>query len=141
MIIQLFVPCYYATLLFYKSNNLTNALFHSNWLKQSLIFKRMMIIFLQAVHRPITIVAGRMFTLNLTTFLSVRYIYYYYLEQHNFVYIHNFFSLCIRLSDWRILCMLCFDMFSKHQINKPKIELASFPPTFEHHKRSISTFK
>lgn len=71
VIIQLYVPCYFATLLFYKSNQLTNVLFHSNWIEHSPYFKKMLIIFLQAVYTPITILAGGTFKLNLSTFLSV----------------------------------------------------------------------
>lgn len=71
VVIQLFVPCFFGSILYYKTNRLTVALFHSDWIDKKLPFKRLFLMFMQSVSAPVTILAGRMFKLDMTTFLSV----------------------------------------------------------------------
>lgn len=71
MFIEIYIPCYFGTLLHYKSSKLTEAVFHSNWTEQSVKFKRFLLLFAQGTIRPIRIFAGGLFELNLPTFLSV----------------------------------------------------------------------
>lgn len=71
MLIEVYIPCFFGTLLYYKSNNLTEAAFHSNWMEQSPHFKRLLLMFGQGTIRPIRIFAGGLFELNLPIFLSV----------------------------------------------------------------------
>lgn len=71
MFIEIYIPCFFGTLLRYKSSNLTEAAFHSNWTEQSPRFKRFLLMFAQGTIRPIRICAGDLFELNLSIFLSV----------------------------------------------------------------------
>lgn len=71
MIIEIYIPCYFGTVLHFESDKLTQAAFHSNWIDQNPYFKRMMLMFGQGTIKPIRIFAGAMFELNLTTFISV----------------------------------------------------------------------
>lgn len=73
MFIEIYIPCYFGTLLRYESSKLTEAVFHSNWTEQNAKFKRLLLMFAQGTIRPIRIFAGGLFELNLPTFLSVNY--------------------------------------------------------------------
>lgn len=71
MMNQIFIPSYFGTLLTIKSNELTYSLFKSNWVTQDMNFKKAMIILTEKARKPIVIIVGGLFTLNLSTFLSV----------------------------------------------------------------------
>lgn len=80
MFIEIYIPCLFGTLLYYKSGKLTEAAFHSNWIEQSLNFKRLLLMFAQGTHRPIRIYAGGLFELNLPIFLSVRNFFFFFTQ-------------------------------------------------------------
>lgn len=82
MFIEIYIPCFFGALLYYKSSKLTEAAFHSNWIEQSPNFKRLLLMFAQGTHRPIRIFAGGLFELNLPIFLSVIYIIFCQKKNH-----------------------------------------------------------
>lgn len=71
MTLQIFMPCYYGSVVYAKSSVISTCGFESNWLGQSLNFKKSLIIFVERTIRPIDIKAGGLFELNLKIFLSV----------------------------------------------------------------------
>lgn len=71
MTLQIFMPCYYGSVVYAKSSMLSTCGFESNWLEQSLSFKKSLIIFVERTIRPIGLKAGGLFDLNLKIFLSV----------------------------------------------------------------------
>lgn len=71
MIIQIFIPCYFGSIIYYKSKNITTDIYESNWINQSKQFKRCMMIFVAGTFNSIETKAGGLFTVNLGTFLSV----------------------------------------------------------------------
>ncbi|XP_031633731.1 odorant receptor 33b-like [Contarinia nasturtii] len=71
MFIEIYIPCFFGTILHYKSDELTASIFHSNWIEQNAYFKHLMIIFTQGTIRPIRIFAGGLFEVNLPTFLAI----------------------------------------------------------------------
>lgn len=71
MVAEIFVPCYYGTVLIDKSKELTDQIYSSNWINQKWKYKQAMMIFVERTLRPIRIRAGGLFLLNLQTFLSV----------------------------------------------------------------------
>lgn len=71
MIFEIFVPCYYGSVVIAKSNQLTRDMYFSNWLEQKPKYKSAMLILTLRTFRPVTIYGGGIFSLNLVTFLSV----------------------------------------------------------------------
>lgn len=71
LLTELFVPSYYGSLLTNKSERLTYKFFKGDWTKQTVQFKRTMMIFIERTLKSITIRVGGVFALNLTTMLQV----------------------------------------------------------------------
>lgn len=72
MVFELYIPCYYCTLVSSISENLPISIYNSNWLWQSLKFKRILkIMMLRSLKRERAIVSGGLFEVGLPTFLSV----------------------------------------------------------------------
>lgn len=71
MIIQVFVPSIYGTILSWNSAKLTHSIFASNWTDRDAKYKRAFTIFVERTFRPMAIYAGGLFLLSLPTFLSV----------------------------------------------------------------------
>lgn len=57
---------------YFQSDYLGQTLYNTNWIDCSLEFKHCMKIFLEYVKKPIIMNAGKMFRLNLRTFVTVR---------------------------------------------------------------------
>lgn len=73
MIIQIFLPCFFGNLVFYKSLELSGFLYSSDWIDQSMKYKKSVIIFGERLRRPIVITAG-ILNLKLETFIAVGFI-------------------------------------------------------------------
>lgn len=71
MMIEIFIPSYFGSLVYLKSEKLCYDIFKSNWMHASEKYKRSMRIFGERTLRPISIFAGNVFMLNLLTFLKV----------------------------------------------------------------------
>lgn len=69
--VQLFTPCYFASLLTHCSHELHGSIFHSKWWQQTKEFKVAMGIFLERAQRPIEPRAGAMFYVGLPIFVKV----------------------------------------------------------------------
>lgn len=71
MITQIFIPSYFGSTVYIKTEKLCYNIFESNWTPTSLKYKRSMQILVERTLRPITIYAAGIFELNLTTLLKV----------------------------------------------------------------------
>lgn len=72
MVFEMYIPCYYCTLVSSISAKLPVSIYNSNWLWQSLKFKRTMRIMVSRSLKPVrTIVSGGLFEVGLPTFLLV----------------------------------------------------------------------
>lgn len=69
--IQLYVPCYYASILTEKSNELSTAIYNCNWIEQSPEFKKLMLTFVESNKKPIIPRAGGLFEVGLPMFVRV----------------------------------------------------------------------
>lgn len=74
VLIEIFVPSVFGTILFENSSKLSYSAFQSNWLTQKKCFKQMMMIFAERSKQPILIRGGEVFFLGLTTLLKVKYL-------------------------------------------------------------------
>lgn len=75
--VQLLVPCFWASQLTEKSEQLTRCIFNSNWIEQSHSFKSTMMIFVERSLDPIVPKAGGLFDVGLPIFVSVNNIHYF----------------------------------------------------------------
>lgn len=72
MVFEMYIPCYYCTLVSSISADLPVSIYNSNWLWQSMKFKRIMKIMMLRSIKPLrSIVSGGLFEVGLPTFLLV----------------------------------------------------------------------
>lgn len=71
MTLEIFIPCYFGTLVTLKSNDLPFFVYKSNWIEQTKAFKSSMGIFLERAKKPIVPFAGGLFIIGLPTFIAV----------------------------------------------------------------------
>ncbi|XP_063616830.1 odorant receptor 2a-like [Cydia splendana] len=71
MILQILVPCWFGTRMQDKSQQLSQAVYDCDWTAKSRYFKSSMRLFVERANKPLTITAGKMFPLSLTTFTSI----------------------------------------------------------------------
>lgn len=72
MVLQIFLPCYYGNDVSEASNNLSNSLFHAEWLQTSKRFKTAMKLFMENTKRQVIIsAADGFFFVNLAGFLKI----------------------------------------------------------------------
>lgn len=87
LIIQLYIPCYFASQLTARSQELSGSIFHSKWWTQSKRFKSSLVIFAERAARPIEPKAGALFMVGLPIFVKVIY------AKNNFIIIYfDFFK-------------------------------------------------
>lgn len=74
MIIEIFVPTYWGSVLIEKSRKLTHDIYCSNWFETGLEFRKNFLILGVRTLKPIALYGGGLFLLNLSIFLSVGYL-------------------------------------------------------------------
>lgn len=67
---EIFPVCYYGSIMEIEFQNLTYALFSSNWIEQDGVFKRNLRIFAETTKKPLYIMAW-LFRINLNLFIIV----------------------------------------------------------------------
>lgn len=72
MTYQIFIPCYFGSIVQEKSEQLPFDLVDSNWLEGKASLRRSVTIIGERVKRPITPFAGGLFAVGLPTFVSVK---------------------------------------------------------------------
>lgn len=70
-VMAIYFQCYFGARLDHKSNQLVKKMFQSNWIEQNQQLKCFLLIFGQQTQKPITLVAGGLFRVDLTTCLAV----------------------------------------------------------------------
>lgn len=68
MIGQNLTVCYYGSIIEFEFNNLTYALFSSNWLDQDSRYRKIFLIFVEVTNKPLFMEA-KIFRINLNSFL------------------------------------------------------------------------
>ncbi|CAD7085719.1 unnamed protein product [Hermetia illucens] len=71
VILEILLDCYFGEQLAGESERMTDAIYSCNWTDKDKTFKKNLIIFMQSTQENMTIVAGEIFLVNLTTFVSV----------------------------------------------------------------------
>nr|AST36306.1 putative odorant receptor OR13 [Cydia fagiglandana] len=71
MILQILVPCWFGTRIQDKSQQLSQAVYDCDWTAKSRYFKSSLRLFVERANKPLSITAGKMFPLSLTTFTSI----------------------------------------------------------------------
>lgn len=72
MLTQIFLPCYFGNEIVVKSGNLSRSIYFSNWPERSQRYRKLVLIYLEMLHRPTKLEVGGIFSLTLISFLSVR---------------------------------------------------------------------
>ncbi|XP_034475328.1 odorant receptor 23a-like isoform X2 [Drosophila innubila] len=70
LFLQIFPVCYYGTLVEHVFGRLHYAVFTSNWVDQSIVFRRTAIIFAYRTQKVPKLLAGNVIPIALTTFLA-----------------------------------------------------------------------
>ncbi|XP_075155684.1 odorant receptor 7a [Haematobia irritans] len=71
VVIEIFPLCFYANCLLYDSDLLPIEIFHSSWNGQNRIYRKMIIFFIQRTQRSMELWAGKIFPINLNSFISI----------------------------------------------------------------------
>ncbi|CAD7090656.1 unnamed protein product [Hermetia illucens] len=71
MLIQILLPCYYGNEIIISSDQVSTAIYSSNWAEMPMHYKRLMFQFLERLKKPMVVSAGGYFPINLNTFMSV----------------------------------------------------------------------
>uniref|UniRef100_A0A240SW88 Odorant receptor n=1 Tax=Glossina austeni TaxID=7395 RepID=A0A240SW88_GLOAU len=71
LVLEIFPICYYANCLIDDNDLLSLEIFHSAWPEQNKIYRKMLIVFMQRSQQSMSLSAGKMFPINLNTFISV----------------------------------------------------------------------
>ncbi|XP_013107918.2 odorant receptor 59b-like isoform X1 [Stomoxys calcitrans] len=71
VVVEVFPLCYYAQCLMDENDYLAQVIFHSDWINQSVRYRKMMIFFMQRTQKTIEFTAGKIFPITLNSFLSI----------------------------------------------------------------------
>ncbi|CAD7085730.1 unnamed protein product [Hermetia illucens] len=71
IILEIFLYCYFGNELADESNRMSGAIYSCNWTNQDKSFRKNLLIFLQSTQTNMMIVAGGIFPVDLSTFVSV----------------------------------------------------------------------
>lgn len=71
VVVEIFPLCYYSNCLMYDSDRLCEEIFHSSWIQQNVQYRKMLIFFMQRTQQTIEFMAGKIFYINLNSFISV----------------------------------------------------------------------
>lgn len=74
MILQIFLPCYYGNQITYCANQLTNEVYHINWLQCQPSSRKLLYAYMEHLKPPIRIQAGYFFAVGLPIFVKVKLI-------------------------------------------------------------------
>lgn len=85
LIFEILAIMYFGNEITLTSDDLSHRLYESDWIDQSEAYKKLMVIFMAMLKQPETIVIGKLFPLNLDTFMSVS----------NFVQLIDYKSSCL----------------------------------------------
>lgn len=71
LLLQIFMPSYFGNEISLRFQNLTNAIYTSNWRRLTIEQKRLIIMFMQYLNKPVVLMACHLFPINRESFLSV----------------------------------------------------------------------
>jgi len=71
VLFEIFIPCFFGEKLIHSSDKLSTTLFHSQWPESSKKFKHSLKIFMENSKKPIKITCGKVFDINLKTFMAI----------------------------------------------------------------------
>lgn len=71
MVLEIFLPCYFGTVMSIASSKLSTSLFHSDWNNGNKLLTKSMKIFIENTKKDLKLSAFGFFNVNLTTFTSI----------------------------------------------------------------------
>ena len=71
MILQIYLPCHYANNLTIESAAVLNSIYNSNWSEMSTYNRRLILLYMQSLQKPVILKAGVFFDIGLPTFSKV----------------------------------------------------------------------
>ncbi|KAJ3666936.1 hypothetical protein Zmor_002357 [Zophobas morio] len=71
MLLEIFLYCYFGSILYEESNCLTSAIYMGTWYEYDLKSKKALIILMERSKKPITVTAGKILDLSLVTFTTI----------------------------------------------------------------------
>lgn len=71
MILQIFLPCYYGNQITFCANQLTNEVYHINWLQCEQSSRKLLYTYMEHLKPPVRIQAGYFFAVGLPIFVKV----------------------------------------------------------------------
>ena len=71
IVIEIYPLCYYAQLLIYDCECLAQQVFQSHWIGRDVKYQKMIVFFMQRVQQSMELSAGKIFPINLNSFVSV----------------------------------------------------------------------
>lgn len=71
LVLLILLPCYFGTLIMFKSDRLSTDIYSSNWMRMDIGHRKIILIFQERLKRIANILVGRVFVLSLVTFTSV----------------------------------------------------------------------
>lgn len=92
MTLEIFIPCYYGSVVIHKSEQLTTKIFNSSWINRSKKYRSSIRIMLQRSLKPIIPLAGGMFVIALPTFVTVNICFHFYVLFFYDFFFYNFRS-------------------------------------------------
>nr|XP_017020734.1 odorant receptor 94a [Drosophila kikkawai] len=70
MILQIYLPCYYGNEITVHAHQLTNEVYHTNWLQCGVPIRKLLNAYMEHLKRPVTIRAGNFFAVGLPIFVK-----------------------------------------------------------------------
>lgn len=73
MILQIYLPCYYANKLTIESSRLIESIYNCNWCEMSQYNRRLILMYMQYLQNPVILKAGNFFNVGLPIFSKVNF--------------------------------------------------------------------
>ncbi|GJQ83178.1 hypothetical protein Trydic_g18205 [Trypoxylus dichotomus] len=71
MLVQIFIPCFFAEEVITESVSIINSCYESMWYECNVSTRKFFFIIMERAKRPVTLKAGPFFTLSLNTFVMI----------------------------------------------------------------------
>lgn len=70
---EIFLACYFGNEIILKNQNLSIAIYSSGWMHMPRSYRNMIVMLIEMLNTPVVIKTGKLFTLTLTSFLTVNF--------------------------------------------------------------------
>lgn len=112
MILQIFLPCYYGNQITFCANQLTNEVYHINWLQCEQSSRKLLYAYMEHLKQPVKIQAGYFFAVGLPIFVKV------VLDMSMFLYRKVIVSFLFRPSTMPTVFLHSCSMYQSNKIKQ-----------------------